>query len=190
MTFSARRDRLLKFTPQCLAALCTGALERILPICTHHWSGAYTGCFARCVEHGWHFAAGDPTAIDRAGADFEEADDLADFYNEDGIGILADVTTVAVRLIEVIRSTSPEDAALAGARAYGNAQSCAAAVNYLGRHENVDLGAEAEEVAWMESALAALAQANTPLGGAELLSLGAMPPRWWDRYQKCKHHVI
>ncbi len=190
MTFSARRDRLLKLSPRCLAAFSAGALERILPIYTHHWSGDYTECFARCVEHGWNFAAGDATAIDRAGADFEEADDLADFYNEEGISIIADVTTVAVRLIEVIRSTSPEDAALAAARVYGDTQSCAGVVDVLGARENVDLGAEAEEVAWMEAALAALAQAKRPLGRDELLSLGDMPPRWWDRYQECKYHVL
>ena len=190
MKFFEVREQLLKFSPQCLAAFCAGALERILPIYTHHWSGDYTECFARCVEHGWHFAAGDATAIDRAEVDFEEADDLADFYNEEGIRILADVTTVALRLLQVIRSTSPDDAALAAERVYGDTQSCAGVVDVLGARENVDLGAEAEEVAWMDAALAALAQAKRPLGRDELLSLGAMPPRWWDRYQRCKYHVL
>lgn len=78
-------------------ALVAQCAARVLPVYEEYWVGTYSGSVGRAVQIGWLVACGTPADSAEIRTCLAELEDVVSFYHEEGIGVLANATTVALR---------------------------------------------------------------------------------------------
>ena len=190
MTLRDRQDRLLRATEHGRVALLAAIGERMFPIYEKHWVGDHAVEVSRTIEQGWRRATGlDVPAADLV-ASRTQLQALVEFYNEESIGILAQCTTLALRLVQCLEASTEEEAVLAAARGTGNHLSAATLADRA-IHDAKAPGfpAEAEEQAWQARALERLETWRAPIERHMFSDLGPLPPAWWPAYEAARHPI-
>jgi len=162
-------------------ALVAECGERVRPVYEEYWVGTYSASVGRSVELGWTFACGGKIDAAETQACIAEVRDVVEFYNEEGISILAAVVTVALRVLESM--SSDEDAScMAVARGLNSdlnaAQLAEAMANQATPKAARQEVAMAQEEAWQNRALDLIAGWKGVAKRDMFASLNDKPPPW------------
>lgn len=188
----SRIERLPTSHQLLLAASCG---RRATPIYDNYWDREHSPDVSRAVEWAWSHAC---EGVRPSQQDLElcltELLDIVEMYNEEGIGILAASTTVALRSLQclcAIVEGDIEKAALSSWRACRSMIDVASLVDYFLNNRTPETGgiAEQEEDAWQTNAIVLLETPGVQITPDTLDSAGAFPPRWWPIYQNLPEHI-
>lgn len=173
--------------PLRLAFLATCA-ERVLPIYEKFWVGDFHPELLRTVELAWKTIEGDtldPEEVDRC---VEVSKDIAEFYAEESISVLAQAANSAAWIMDLIKPAEPDDADYAAPRGYAAVQTAGQAIDAVLSRSGIAPSAQAEEEAWLDAAVARAESWTGPVSRETFRDLAAFPPKWWAVYSNAQHH--
>ena len=170
-------------------ALAASNAKRIYPIYRDFWVGDYLDEVERASNAAWDAACGkspDPAVATR---DLVAIESLVEFYNEDGLGLLASVTTAALNALVAATAVSDPESALAAARTCGNVLHAARIVDgLLSGVPNTPGHALLEESQRHDRAMVMVARSNTVVERSMFDSIENSPPLWWPRFVASPRH--
>lgn len=161
-----------------LAAECG---SRVLPVYEEYWVGDYFESVKQSVDMAWAFACGtpfDPAELERCLA---ELADVVAFYNEEGIDVLSNATTVVLRVLQCLADDEEESLRAVGramVSTLGTAQSAESMANRGTPAEPKKKVAMAEEEAWQDRAIAIARSWTDPCTRTMFDGAGAKPADW------------
>ncbi len=190
MTLNERRERLSQASAVARIALLAGCAERVIQIHEAHWVGDYAPELVRVIEQAWVRACGGTIDSGELAANRSALEQLVAFYNDESIGILANCSTLALRIAQCLEASTEQDAVLAVARGTSNHLSAAMLVDHA-IHDAKAPGypAEAEERAWQTKAFERIATWQGVARRNMFADFGPLPPTWWAAYQASKNPI-
>lgn len=160
---------------------------RAIPVYEQYWIGTHYESVGRSVEIGWAFATGsnvDPGEVQNCLA---EVQDVAAFYHEEGIAVLANAVTVGLRILQSL-SVNDEESLLAVARGLTTAADVAQAAETMANRGDPSAkkqgAAIAEEQAWREQAIAVAVGWQGLADRRMFDAVAAKPPLWFTDWLK------
>lgn len=190
MTLSERQERLLRASAVARFALLSGCAERVFQIHELHWVGDYAPELGKVLEMAWVRACGGTVDPGELAANRSALEDLVAFYNDEGIAILSNCSTLALRIAQCLEAPAENDAVLAAARGTGNHLSVATLVDRaIHGAKAPGYPAEAEERSWQAKAFERIETWQGVARRDMFADLGPLPPPWWAAYQASKNPI-
>jgi hypothetical protein len=189
--FNSLVERIARGSRQAALGLAASCGERVIRVYNDFWVGDFFQFPQQAIDIGWGEACGNTQDRDFAESLRRELQELTQYYNEEGITILASSVTVTLRIIEGVVATDRRESALAAARACGSAIYVAElADSYIDPKCPPESGvARAEEESWVREAAARVESWTGPALRDMFADLGPLPPGWWSAYEAAPTHI-
>jgi hypothetical protein len=173
--------RASKASPQVRTALVSECAERVYPVYEEWWSGSFYVAIRRAIEMGWNFGCGIKVDDELMRTYLDHVQDAVAYYREEGIDLLGDTVTVALRVLESM-CPKEEESCLAVARGLLSTRKAANAAEVMADRATPrpdrTKRARAEEEAWQEAALS-LIDGWKGLAKRNMFdAIGEKPPDW------------
>jgi hypothetical protein len=162
-------------------ALVSECAERVYPVYEERWSGSFYVAIRRAIEMGWNFGCGIKVDDDQMRTYLDHVQDAVAYYRDEGIDLLGDTVTVALRVLQSM-SLDEEESCLAVARGLLSTRDAANAAEAMADLDtprpDTTARADAEEEAWQEAALT-LIDGWQGIAKRDMFdAIGEKPPDW------------
>lgn len=186
--------RVQKIRPHIRTALLVECGARVLPIYEEYWVGTYDSEVGRSIEIGWDYALGNIVDKSEFQNCLKELDDIAAFYYEEDINILAKSVTVVLSVLQSM-FVDEDSSCLALIKgldstidAANSAEAMADRETPVSSRKNI---AVLEEETWQEKAISLAENWNGVATLNMFDSLGNNPPNWLlDWRTRCDLEIV